>query len=61
MTRSSRRANAANAAAHNVSSSRYKCLECKGVLVQTRGLIHVCTRCGLVQDVEKEGASNARH
>ncbi|MBN2151114.1 MAG: hypothetical protein JW839_06710 [Candidatus Lokiarchaeota archaeon] len=55
MTRSARRANSANAAAHNVSSSEHKCLECKGDLVQTRGATHICTRCGLIQDVDKGG------
>ncbi|MEX2680519.1 MAG: hypothetical protein Q6373_002895 [Candidatus Sigynarchaeota archaeon] len=55
MTRSARRANAANAAAHNVSFSEHKCMECKGDLVHTCGTTHICTRCGLIQEVDKDG------
>ncbi|MEX2680608.1 MAG: hypothetical protein Q6373_003360 [Candidatus Sigynarchaeota archaeon] len=53
MARSQRRVNAYGGAIHDVSTSGYKCSECKGKLVHTRGITYICTRCGLVQHVEK--------
>jgi hypothetical protein len=54
MTRSSRQANRANAAAHNLELSKDRCRECDGELLRTTGATHICTRCGLVQEVEKK-------
>nr|MDO8118761.1 hypothetical protein [Candidatus Sigynarchaeota archaeon] len=53
MTRSSRRANAI-AGRTRWKPSNECCIECKGPLVLTRGITYICTRCGLIQDREKE-------
>ncbi|HME54821.1 MAG TPA: hypothetical protein VKM55_21635 [Candidatus Lokiarchaeia archaeon] len=52
MTRSARRSNAANAAVHHVAISNERCIECKAPLVHTQGIKYICTRCGLVQEIE---------